>query len=161
MKPYPLLGLALYSTTLIALAGEDSDTFEVTATVDDSCTVTADDLNFGSYEPFSETPLDGTSDVYVQCTKGTDYDVGLSDGEHAETGQRRMIHGTDTDAFLEYELYKDATRETRWDDLEGVNVVEGTGDGTEQSHTVYGHIPAEQNVPAGAYSDTITVTVKW
>lgn len=27
------------------------------------------------------------------------------------------------------------------------------------NHTVYGRIPAAQNVPSGAYADTITVTV--
>ena len=34
-----------------------------------------------------------------------------------------------------------------------------TGTGTETSLTVYGRIPAGQNVPAGSYSDTVVATV--
>lgn len=152
---------ALYPATMPALADTDTTTFEVTATVADSCTVEADDLVFGAYDPFAGTALDEEGEVRVHCTKGTDYDIGLDEGENPDVEQRRMSHETEGEEFLDYELYSDPGRESRWGDTSGTDTVSDTGTGSVQAHPVYGRIPAEQNVEAGNYSDTISVTVSF
>jgi spore coat protein U-like protein len=60
---------------------------------------------------------------------------------------------------LNYDLYFNSTRTQIWGDGTAGTVVWSTGflSGT-RSHTVYGRIPALQNVTIGAYTDTVIVT---
>jgi spore coat protein U-like protein len=61
--------------------------------------------------------------------------------------------------LLNYGLFTDATRTTNWGETVGTDTVSGTGTGATQIVTVYGRIPATQNVGIGGYVDTITATV--
>ena len=49
----------------------------VTADVVASCSITANDLAFGDYDPVSSTPLDMATTIEVTCTNGADYTVSL------------------------------------------------------------------------------------
>jgi len=66
-----------------------TSTFQVTATVASSCTVTATSLAFGNY---TLAQLDGTSTITATCTNGTTYTIGLDAGTFsgATTSTRRM-----------------------------------------------------------------------
>lgn len=141
-----------------ARAANVQTTFQVTATVVPACTVSASTLAFGVYDPTSASPTDAATNVGVTCTNGTAYDVGLDAGAGAGAtiAARKMTHSADT---LSYALYTDASRTALWGDTIGVNAVAGTGSGALQSLSVYGRIGAHQTAPAGAYTDTITVTV--
>ncbi|ABI56134.1 spore coat U domain-containing protein [Alkalilimnicola ehrlichii MLHE-1] len=163
MKFRLLLALAaLYPASMTAVAQTDTATFDVTATVDPTCTVDADNLVFGTYDPFSDTPLDENSEIRVQCTSDTPYDIGLDDGDNTGAeGERRMALADESD-FLEYDLYHDNHGGTSWGDIDsGAELTGLSGTGSEQSYVVYGRIFAEQSVAVGNYVDTIEVTVKW
>ena len=125
---------------------------EITGT----CAVRASDLSFGNYHTNASSPLPGQTTVLLECTTGTDVEIGLDAGQGAgaTVQERRMSSGTDT---LRYGLYQDATRVQVWGDTVGVDTVHAQGTGTPQAMTVYGQIPARQQVPAGSYSDIITV----
>ncbi len=146
--------LALGSTS----AHAQSDTFNVTTSVGEACSVTATDLGFGAYDPLSATNTDATTTMDVTCTLTTTYDVGMDagTGTGATTTVRVMEFGANT---LNYALYQEAGRTTIWGENVGVDTVSGTGTGSAQSLTVYGRIPALQGVTPGAYADLITVTV--
>jgi spore coat protein U-like protein len=60
--------------------------------------------------------------------------------------------------FLSYNFWQTNTYSagTVWD---GVTGVAYTGTGPGGTVTLYGEIPATQNVPAGTYLDTVTVTI--
>jgi spore coat protein U-like protein len=92
---------------------------------------------------------------------GTTYHVQLNQGLHG-TGvtDRKMQRSAGTEK-LNYALYSDATRLANWGETDGVDTVDFAGTGLAVDHTVYGRIAAQQVVPAGAYSDTITVTVSY
>lgn len=141
-------------------AATDTDTFQVTATVVSSCAVDATDLSFGSYDPVSSTPLDASTIIEVRCTNGTGYVVALNAGvgSGASIASRRMTNGG---SILTYSLYQDASRTVLWGDSTGVDTVAGSGNGSVQILTVYGRAPAQQAAVAGAFSDTITVTVTY
>lgn len=145
------------------IAGTDSTSFSVTATVEDSCAVSATDLGFGSYDPIAGSNLDASSAVTAKCTDGTGYTIGLDAGTGggATTDNRLMTLGGGTDT-LSYDLYQDSARTTLWKELGSGSTVSATGNGMEQTHGVYGRIPSGQNsaVP-GSYSDTITVTISY
>lgn len=153
-------GLFLAGAPGAALAATDTDTFAVTATVVASCDVVAQDLAFGNYDPVSPTPLDAATTMSVFCTNGTTYTVALNPGigAGATVAARRMTNGGDT---LTYSLYQDAARANVWGQTIGTNTVAGTGSGAPQALDVYGRAPINQTAPAGAYVDTITVTVTY
>ncbi len=161
------LQLAILSTPLLlagapALAATATDTFQVSATVLDACSVTAGDLAFGNVDLLSGTDVDATSSIEVTCSTGTAYDVGIGPGtaDGATTSSRQMGDG-DTGA-LDYALYSDGTRDTNWGDVVDTDTVAGTGDGGVQTLTVFGRVPSGQTgVAAGAYTDTVTVTVTY
>lgn len=156
-----VLALAAALTPWAAYAGSDTDSFEVTATVLASCEVSASDLAFGNYDPVSAAHLDADTSLSVTCTNGTPYYVSLSlgDGAGASIAQRRMTKSGDTET-LDYVLYQDDQRSVLWGET-GADRLSGTGDGTPDTIDVYGRVPMQQAAPAGAYDDTIIVTVSW
>lgn len=133
-------------------------TFRVSASVQAVCEVTATDLAFGIYTSQSGTDLQGTTLLRATCTPGSSYNVGLNEGTSpgATVNQRKMASGSNA---LNYQLYSDAGRVSVWGNTQGTDTVTGVGTGLSQDHTVFGAIPAAQTVPAGDYSDTITVRV--
>jgi spore coat protein U-like protein len=133
-------------------------TFRVTARVNAVCEVTASDLDFGTYTAQNGTPLQGTTLLRTTCTPGTTYHIGLDQGQApgATVNQRKMVSGAST---LNYQLYSDSNRSTIWGNTTGTDTVTGSGTGIAQDHTVFGAIPASQVIPAGDYTDTITVRV--
>jgi spore coat protein U-like protein len=146
-----------------ALAAEATTTFQVTATVADSCLVSATDLNFGAYNSVAATALDGTSTITVTCTAETPYEIGLDAGTGTSAVTTRTMTGDGAGTQLDYELYTEPGHGSVW------GAIGGTGTTVEQSaltggplpYTVYGQIPASQYVPAANYADTINVTVAY
>ena len=143
---------------LISHATDETDTFTVSATVVDSCSITAGDLSFGNYDPTEGGDVTATSTIDITCSNGTGWTLKLCEGSAGVFTTRTMEKGTDT---LNYNLYNEATHTTVWDNTVA-GWVTGTGDGTAQSQTVYGKIPSGQNTAVvGAYTDTITATVTY
>lgn len=142
-----------------AMADTATTTFQVTATVADSCLVSATDLNFGAYDPAAVK--DGTSTITVTCTAQTPYTIGLDAGQHFAT-TRAMIGDDTATTLLKYELYTESGHGTIWGELlSGTTVANSSLAGGALDYTVYGQIPASQYVPAANYADTINVTVDY
>lgn len=159
--------LPLAIASLPAQAGQTQTTFQVTATVVTSCVInSAGNLGFGNYDVTAGTALTGTSTININCTKNAPYTIALDYGSHGGTAANRIMQDTASDS-LNYNLYTDSGHTLVWNSSCGTgnNCDSGTGAGpgvgNEQTYTVYGQIPAGQNVPAGSYSDTITVTVNF
>ncbi|CAN7390102.1 Csu type fimbrial protein [Variovorax sp. LjRoot178] len=135
--------------------------FEVTSTVPASCQFSsATDLSFGSHAGPITSAQDNTSSVTMICRNRTAWNLGLDNGQNHDGGTRRMRLGS-TGNYVSYQLFRDSSHNLAWGSTIGTDTATGTGTGSAQSQTVYGHVPATQNVPAGSYSDTITVTVTY
>lgn len=132
-----------------------------------ACTVSATGVAFGPYDVFASAPLDSTGTVTVSCDEVPPPDVTIEIGPSGGSGgfnPRRMGHASRPDR-MNYNLFTDPSRSAVW------------GDGTAGTQTVflkrvkrqkppvvttiYGRIPPGQNVSAGGYSDTLTVTITW
>lgn len=153
--------IALFGFAGNALAQSSNDTFVVSAEVIDACNLTANDLDFGNYSSISGNYVDATTTLDVTCTNGTSYTVELNVGTTTgATFTGRLL--TDTTNTLEYNLYTTSGRTTVWGDGSGATqTMAGTGNGSLQSLTVYGRIPASQAMPVGSYTDTITAEVSF
>ncbi len=142
-----------------------TNTFQVTATVQATCSTNANALAFGNYTP-GAGPVTGTTTINVRCTKNTPYTVFLNAG--TTTGgtlaQRLMASGTNT---LQYNLYTTVgNTQIFGDNTGGTGQGAGTGAGvaTANTLTVFGTLPdnaANQAAVPGNYTDTITITVNY
>ena len=159
-----LLGTPPYPASCLAGGtggGSIAFAFTASASVPNHCVIdSASDLNFGSVPGPVAADIDQTSTVTMTCTHRTPWNMALDNGQHASGPQRRMRLGA-TGNYLGYELYRDSGRTQRWGATIGTDTVAGTGAGTSQSVTVRGRVPAVQSVPAGTYSDVVTVTVTY
>ncbi len=140
-----------------AQAATSSSSMAVSATVQATCSISANALAFGTY---SSAQLDAASTLSVSCTNTTGYNVGLDagSGSGASVASRKMSNGAQ---LLSYSVYSDSSRATVWGATVGTNTVTGTGTGSAQTINVYGRIPAGQLPTPGSYTDTITATITY
>lgn len=135
--------------------------FTATATVPNQCQFeVVTDLSFGSVAGAVNANQDQGSSIGLTCTSRTAWQLGLDNGQNAVGNVRRMRLGASS-SYVSYELYRDSARIQRWGNALNSDTVTGTGIGALQTQTVYGRVPAQLAVPAGSYSDTITVTLTY
>jgi len=157
------LGLGISSFAAI-----DTDNLAVSATVTATCTISTAAVAFGAYDPTAVAALDATGTVTVLCTNGTPGYITLGQGSNADAAStdavpvRQMVGGAAAAGLLGYFLYTENTHTTVWGNT-GTTGLSHAGDGTSTALTVYGQIPAAQNVIAGSggtgYVDTVVATV--
>jgi spore coat protein U-like protein len=131
-----------------------------------NCKVTATGLAFSGYDVFSTIPVDTMASLLVSCNVppplgAVPVTISLSPGGSGSFAQRQMRSASGT--ALNYNLYTSASFSSIWGDGGGGSEVLTnflTRD-TPWTATIYGRIPARQNVSADAYSDTIVVTIEW
>ncbi len=144
------------------VASQVSGTMEVSAVVVPNCRFTLTALNFGSYDPLGAhqtTGLDATATVVLSCTRNSQATISMDQGRNpvAGTEMRGLVQ---LDQVLRYQIFRDTSRTEVWST--GANAVSFQADGNNgprYEFTVYGRIPAAQEVAAGMYTDVVTATV--
>ncbi len=154
-------GLAL-GLTAPAFAQTATANLGVSATVAKNCSITTSAVAFGSYDPVvthATSPLDGTGSVIVTCTKGAGTRIDLGVGANASGSTRRMAGGGD---FLTYELYQNTGRTTVWGSgASAGQTIAAAPSRAARTFTVFGRIPAGQDVSAASYNDTVVATINF
>ncbi|MBC8128980.1 MAG: spore coat U domain-containing protein [Rhizobiaceae bacterium] len=134
-----------------------SSSFTVSATVPDNCLISVSDIEFGQHAGVRQN-IDRNGNIDVTCTPGTEYVVTLNGGLSNSNDPERRILRSGADEAL-YGLYRDAARTLPWGNSLDTRLP-GTGEGSLQSVTVYGRVPA-QTLRPGTYSDTVNVTITY
>jgi spore coat protein U-like protein len=155
-----LAAVSLALVSAASVASTTTTTFNVTATVISSCSVSASDLAFGNYNPLTALATTGTTTITVTCSLLAPYNIGLAVGTNGSsvTARKMKITGGGSD-LLNYSLFRDAAHLLNWGNTVGTDTLALVGTGLPVGSTVYGNIAAQQNVSVGSYADTITVTV--
>lgn len=130
-------------------------------------------LAFGNYDVFSQANDTSQGTVTVSCTRRgrrpppltVNFTVSLSPGNAGSYSPRAMAGPA---GMLGYNIYADPNYATIWGDgSPGTQTVPGAvafGRGQTSaatSLTIYGSVPARQNVTAAAYSDSIVATLNY
>jgi len=126
-----------------------------------ACTISATPVSFGTYNVFSSTPLDSTGSVIFNCDNRANITITLNNGGATTFNPRRMLNGSEP---LNYNLYRDAARTAIWGDGTGGTQVYSdprTPRNQNVTLTVYGRIPAGQDVSVGTYTNTVTATINF
>lgn len=126
-------------------------------------------LSLGVYNGFQATALDSSGVFMVTCTRSggaptTTVTVGIGPSTVSgtiATRQLRLAAGTD---LLTYNIYSDAGRSLVWGDTVGINTVAqnitlANNASGSLTFTLFGRINALQDIRAGTYNDSLTVTV--
>jgi spore coat protein U-like protein len=159
-----VIGLIVVLGLRVAAATSSANSL-IFATVVDNCTISAAPLAFGSYDPVianAAAALDGSGTIIVACTKGATATIGLSTGSNGShgVGTTRALYGGS--AYLSYEVFRDAGRSQLWSNAgAGLYDIGAAPSKSPRTFTVYGRISANQDVPAGSYTDTMTATVNF
>lgn len=179
LKLASLLGAAALAaglTNTAVAAGTASSNLTVTATVAQTCTITAGTLAFGSYDPVSTNSATGSdltasaSAISVTCSSGsTGITVGLGLGSNASGSTRQMLNGAAN--YLTYELYLPSAMTagagctfpgtTVWNSTNLLTPPDTTWDNAAHSFNVCGTVAKGQTAPAGSYTDTVSATVNF
>ena len=150
-----LLAVALISAGLVspaAMAASTTHTLAVSATVVGNCkfnTAGPTTLAFGSIDPSAAAPATATASVTFRCTTGTTSSMTSDDGLYDVAGAPRMKDaGTN---YLPYSIGLVGTAQAGT----------GHGAGQDKTLTVNGTVAVAdfQNAAAGAYADTVTLTI--
>lgn len=134
-----------------------------------SCTVTATPVAFGVYDPLLSTPRTATGRVTLRCTatgvaERVRSTIALSTGGSGSYALRSLFSGPER---LNYNLFLNSTFTNIWGDgtagsrVGTANLNVPAGQARTANRTIYGRIPALQSPAAGAFGDTIVVTVTY
>jgi spore coat protein U-like protein len=135
--------------------------FVVKTTNNSTCAVTTTDLDFGAQTDLS-TAKQATNTIYITCTKGTAYTVGMSNGASGATSPaaRKMTNAATTD-FVTYGVYLNSARTQVWGNGVTGGTASATGNGLAQGFTGYGLIPGQATPTPLDYADTVVVTITY
>lgn len=127
-----------------------------------SCTISVTSVAFGNYNVFTATADDSTGTITYRCNStAANISISLSDGSSSTYSPRTLRKGSE---ILQYNLYRNAARTTVWGDGTGGTSVYTSANppnNTNVSVTIYGRIPAQQDVSAGSYTDTVSAVINF
>lgn len=126
-----------------------------------SCTISTTAVSFGTYNVFGPAPLDSTGSVTYTCTGNAHVTISLDSGGAGTFNPRRMLNNSEA---LSYNLYRDAARTNIWGDGTGGTTIytdPNPRNGQGITVTIFGRIPAGQDVSAGSYSNTVAATINF
>jgi spore coat protein U-like protein len=127
-----------------------------------SCTISVTSVAFGTYNVFTSTADDSTGTITYRCNSAAaNISVSLSNGSSTTFSPRTLRQGSET---LQYNLYLNAARTQIWGDGTGGTSVYTQANPPNNSNvnlTIYGRIPAQQDVSAGNYTDTVSAVINF
>ncbi len=127
-----------------------------------SCTISVSSIAFGNYNVFTATDDDSTGTITYRCNATAfNISISLSDGSSSTFSPRTLRNGTEV---LQYNLYRNAARTTIWGDGTGgtsVYTSANPANNTNINVTIYARIPAQQDVSAGSYTDTVSAVINF
>jgi spore coat protein U-like protein len=156
--------LLVYSAvgTISAQATTSSSTFNVTASISSSCTFTTNALAFGTYNGTSAASA--TASVLPTCTNGTTYTFVLNEASDSASGYYYMApSGTSTTVAANMVFFKVGSDSGVTSPItsSATPSLAGSGNGSAQTVTFYGVIPAQSGKNTGSYSRTLTWVISY
>ncbi|MDH0645789.1 spore coat U domain-containing protein [Pseudomonas sp. GD03858] len=146
--------------------GSGNQTLLVSLTVTNDCQITTPNISFASAPVVAGFGTVNQS-VSVSCTKGSNYTVGLDDGQNVSGGRRRMKSSANN--YLAYDIFKSAGV-VRWGSVGAarrsssdaeVNPGAGTGTGSQVFNYNAKVYTDQATPPAATYTDSVILDVQF
>ncbi len=126
------------------------------------CTAGTTNVNFGNYDVFQTAQANSTGSITITCDKTTNnVTVNISQSSYSGVFSPRQMKKAGSIDLLNYNLFTNPALLNVWGDgtLGTSNFTGQVRKNSPAVLTVYGSVPAGQDVSAGLYSDILTVTV--
>ncbi|MHC2144485.1 Csu type fimbrial protein [Pseudomonas sp. 210_17 TE3656] len=145
---------------------KQSTSLTINLTVTNDCQITTPAISFGSAPVISGFTAVNQS-INLSCTKGSNYTVGLDDGQNVAGGRRRMKSSANN--YLAYDIFKSAGTQ-RWGVLSSarrassdadINPGAGTGTGSQVFNYNAKVYSDQATPPAGTYLDSVILDVQF
>lgn len=138
---------------------------QVTAQIDDVCSIIVPPLKFGLIESFGERQEKWL--IWIMCKLGDNYKLSVGAGRSRLFSSRNLTNAKGKN--LAYHLYFTApdNSEEEWGDNDFENTYppgrsnQGTGNGKWQALTLTGKIFIDPSTFAGTYQDTVKITLHY
>lgn len=159
-------GIGIGSICLGRDIGNGTQTLTVTLIVSNDCQITTPNISFAS-APVVAGFATVNQSINIACTKGSNYTVGLDDGQNVSGGRRRMKSTANN--YLAYDIFKSAGT-VRWGSVgaarrasSDANVNPGAGTGTgSQVFNYNAKVYTDQATPpAATYTDSVILDVQF
>jgi spore coat protein U-like protein len=125
-----------------------------------ACTISTTPISFGAYNVFNTSPTAANGTITYRCGNADhNITVAISTGASGTFTNRTLKKSAES---LTYNLYLDAAFTSIWGDGSGVTATYHIGNppnGVDVNLTVYGQVPALQDVSAGSYTDTVVASI--
>lgn len=164
-----MIAAALFISVCLGTSGlmaeSSNHTLQVSATVASKCLMQGETLSFGTYDPASANntaALNATGSLQIKCTRNTSATISMDSGQYASqaAGTSRAMRSADGENYLSYDLYLDPARSTVWNDVNKA-VYSAASGGVTSAISIYGTVPASQDVGDGQYNDVVTITANF
>jgi len=128
------------------------------------CNITSTPISFGTYDPFSATTTSGTGTINVRCNPPKEtflVTIQVNTGNSGTFSQRNMLSASGDE--LLYNIFSSpGGMSVIGDGNSGsISLTQQVDRTTPWNLTLFGIIPAGQNVAPGVYTDTLTATILW
>lgn len=161
MKIIAGLGLMTAAVGVAGAAIKTAD-LQVSASIVSECNVEVSPLVFGDLSRANAVGTEVISNVSVQCTAGTPYDLRMGAGLHSEADAitARRMRNTDGLDYVRYEIYH-PTIDTPWSDGRDYagEPLETEATGGVDVYPVRAQILEIDPQAIGAYHDTVVVEI--
>ena len=165
MKSLHIAGmLALLAAPLIGAtqvgATTKTATMQVSATVPASCTLSTGAMAFGNLNPSADNTA--TASVTVNCTAGAIVTLTGDWGSNNTDGYERRFLKSGAGNVLDYSIWLNNSRTVQFTpSAAAAGTI--TGNGSDQTITLYGFIAQRNlvNVAPAAFTDTVTLTLTY
>lgn len=122
-----------------------------------NCSWTVGSLAFGAYNVFTASPNDSVANITSNCNSNN-VQISIAHGNAPSFSPRQLKSGANV---LQYNLYRDAGRTQIWGDGSGVTFIYTNSNYNSTTVPIYGRIFMQQAKPAGAYTDTMVVSINF
>jgi spore coat protein U-like protein len=167
-------GLALTAFVAAAVAGtasaETQKSFSVAAVIATGCAITTagggtwGDISLGSVNGLTTGTIQAdllsgsASGIQLNCTPGTTVNITADNGNNAVASVRQLVYATNATSLIPYLLYANGSATAWTTQAIPLSFVVGT---SQQIFPVRAKATLSGPTRAGAYSDTVRVTVSW
>jgi spore coat protein U-like protein len=133
------------------------------AGVQGACTLSTTGVNFGAYNPLDGVNVDSTGTISIQCTEQSIVSIAIGPSPTAGGFNPRKMQQTAGPDLLNYNLYTTSARTSIWGNgTQGtVTVSQNISKRKIFTQSVYGRIPAGQDIYLGQYGETLVVTIDY
>ena len=119
-------------------------------------------FNFGAYDPLSSLPTDVQATFTLQCIPAHPNErLNLQITVLTATGVPGNLQASGTAKSIQFGFYQDPQRTVALDANTRIVMTDRLSTAREYPITIYGRLPAKQNIPAGTYHANITFVIDY